>query len=307
MDLVERTERSSVALISFTGMVTSSKPMAPLPPRSGHHRPPQQPRAPPAQEPPTRPASRRRRHALPLAPSQAGRVDWPVSVALAQSVPELPTGTDWSYEMKLDGHRMIMWRTGDGVRLPPAPGETSPPHGATSPSPATTSRPGPSSTERLSSSPRTDGSASRPHKPEPPPPPPAPTASPPNAPPTTSPSTPCNCHRRTGTYEQGLQRAPRSPPQPPGRTARAHPDPGRLRHHRPRQRTHLVRHPPRPGRRRHRRQTHHLPLWANRTGAWLKIRHADTIEAAPGSPAPRASRGHSPYRLPDGRVALSSA
>ncbi|MEU8911118.1 ATP-dependent DNA ligase [Streptomyces mirabilis] len=44
-------------------------------------------------------------------------MDWPVSVALAQPVPELPTGTDWSYEMKLDGHRMIMWRTSDGVRL----------------------------------------------------------------------------------------------------------------------------------------------------------------------------------------------
>ncbi|MFD8651494.1 ATP-dependent DNA ligase [Streptomyces mirabilis] len=44
-------------------------------------------------------------------------MDWPASVALAQSVPELPTGTDWSYEVKLDGHRMIMWRTGDGVRL----------------------------------------------------------------------------------------------------------------------------------------------------------------------------------------------
>ncbi|MCX4597395.1 DNA ligase [Streptomyces sp. NBC_01549] len=44
-------------------------------------------------------------------------MDWPVSVALARSVPELPTGTDWSYEMKVDGHRMIMWRTGDGVRL----------------------------------------------------------------------------------------------------------------------------------------------------------------------------------------------
>ncbi|GAX58728.1 ATP-dependent DNA ligase [Streptomyces olivochromogenes] len=41
----------------------------------------------------------------------------PVSVALSQSVPELPTGTDWSYEVKLDGHRMIMWRTDDGVRL----------------------------------------------------------------------------------------------------------------------------------------------------------------------------------------------
>jgi ATP-dependent DNA ligase len=44
-------------------------------------------------------------------------VDWPVSVALARSVPELPTGTDWSYEMKVDGHRMIMRRTSDGVRL----------------------------------------------------------------------------------------------------------------------------------------------------------------------------------------------
>ncbi|MER5927274.1 DNA ligase [Streptomyces mirabilis] len=44
-------------------------------------------------------------------------MDWPLSVALAHSVPELPTGTDWSYEMKLDGHRMIMWRTDDGVRL----------------------------------------------------------------------------------------------------------------------------------------------------------------------------------------------
>ncbi|MFF3584968.1 ATP-dependent DNA ligase [Streptomyces mirabilis] len=44
-------------------------------------------------------------------------MDWPASIALAQSVPELPTGTDWSYEVKLDGHRMIMWRTDDGVRL----------------------------------------------------------------------------------------------------------------------------------------------------------------------------------------------
>ncbi|GHD80207.1 DNA ligase [Streptomyces mirabilis] len=44
-------------------------------------------------------------------------MDWPASVALAQSVPELPTGTDWSYEVKLDGHRMIMWRTDAGVRL----------------------------------------------------------------------------------------------------------------------------------------------------------------------------------------------
>ncbi|MFF1747724.1 ATP-dependent DNA ligase [Streptomyces mirabilis] len=44
-------------------------------------------------------------------------MDWPASVAVAQSVPALPTGTDWSYEVKLDGHRMIMWRTDDGVHL----------------------------------------------------------------------------------------------------------------------------------------------------------------------------------------------
>jgi ATP-dependent DNA ligase len=44
-------------------------------------------------------------------------VEWPASVALAQSVPELPTGTGWSYGVKLGGHRMIMWRTDEGVRL----------------------------------------------------------------------------------------------------------------------------------------------------------------------------------------------
>lgn len=35
--------------------------------------------------------------------TQAGRVDWPVSVALAQPVPALPTGRGWVFEMKVDG------------------------------------------------------------------------------------------------------------------------------------------------------------------------------------------------------------
>ncbi|MFD7608893.1 transposase [Streptomyces mirabilis] len=43
-----------------------------------------------------------------------------------------------------------------------------------------------------------------------------------------------------GHASTAVQRAPRSPPQPRGRPAREHPDPGRLRHHRPRHRTHLV-------------------------------------------------------------------
>ncbi|MFG2425223.1 DNA ligase [Streptomyces sp. NPDC048448] len=44
-------------------------------------------------------------------------MDWPVSVALAQPVPALPTGTGWVFEMKVDGHRTLMWRTDGGVRL----------------------------------------------------------------------------------------------------------------------------------------------------------------------------------------------
>ncbi|MFC9429625.1 hypothetical protein ACFTZC_28755, partial [Streptomyces sp. NPDC056987] len=31
-------------------------------------------------------------------------------------VTELPTGP-WAYEIKVDGHRTVLWRTGDGVRL----------------------------------------------------------------------------------------------------------------------------------------------------------------------------------------------
>ncbi|WP_240361446.1 MULTISPECIES: hypothetical protein [unclassified Streptomyces] len=60
---------------------------------------------------------------------------------------------------------------------------------------------------------------------------------PPSAPPTTSPSTPCNCPRRTGTYERGrtasaaqpssaswqaCPRTPRSRPSPPPPTATPH-------------------------------------------------------------------------------------
>ncbi|MFJ6085114.1 DNA ligase [Streptomyces sp. NPDC092369] len=44
-------------------------------------------------------------------------MEFPVEVALAQLVPVLPAGPDWWYEIKLDGHRTIMWRTADSVRL----------------------------------------------------------------------------------------------------------------------------------------------------------------------------------------------
>ncbi|MGP3750021.1 ATP-dependent DNA ligase [Streptomyces sp. IBSNAI001] len=38
-------------------------------------------------------------------------------VALAQLVPTLPVGPGWWYEMKLDGHRTVLWRDADAVRL----------------------------------------------------------------------------------------------------------------------------------------------------------------------------------------------
>ncbi|MFD5572795.1 ATP-dependent DNA ligase [Streptomyces cadmiisoli] len=44
-------------------------------------------------------------------------MDWPVSVALAQAVPTLPVGADLHYEPKMDGHRLVMWRTEQTVRL----------------------------------------------------------------------------------------------------------------------------------------------------------------------------------------------
>ncbi|MEV7068850.1 hypothetical protein AB0N97_39665 [Streptomyces collinus] len=36
---------------------------------------------------------------------------------LARPVTQLPTGPSWAYEIKVDGHRTVLWRTEDGVRL----------------------------------------------------------------------------------------------------------------------------------------------------------------------------------------------
>ncbi|MEU9167805.1 DNA ligase [Streptomyces sp. NPDC048420] len=44
-------------------------------------------------------------------------MDWPVSVALAQAVQTLPVGKDLHYEPKLDGHRLVLWRAEETVRL----------------------------------------------------------------------------------------------------------------------------------------------------------------------------------------------
>jgi bifunctional non-homologous end joining protein LigD len=44
-------------------------------------------------------------------------VEFPVAVALAELVPQLPTGPGWRYEVKMDGHRTIMWRLPETVRL----------------------------------------------------------------------------------------------------------------------------------------------------------------------------------------------
>lgn len=44
-------------------------------------------------------------------------VDFPINVALAELVPTLPIGTNWRSEPKLDGHRTIMWREENTVRL----------------------------------------------------------------------------------------------------------------------------------------------------------------------------------------------
>ncbi|MPY31313.1 DNA ligase [Streptomyces adustus] len=44
-------------------------------------------------------------------------MEFPVDVALAQLAPALPTGPGWWYEIKLDGHRTVLWRTADTVRL----------------------------------------------------------------------------------------------------------------------------------------------------------------------------------------------
>ncbi|WP_307621438.1 DNA ligase [Streptomyces sp. V3I7] len=44
-------------------------------------------------------------------------MEFPVEVELAQPAPILPTGPHWWYEIKLDGHRTVLWRTAEAVRL----------------------------------------------------------------------------------------------------------------------------------------------------------------------------------------------
>ncbi|MFH9819651.1 DNA ligase [Streptomyces sp. NPDC017230] len=44
-------------------------------------------------------------------------MEFPVDVALAELVPRLPTGPRWWYEVKMDGHRTVLWRLADTVRL----------------------------------------------------------------------------------------------------------------------------------------------------------------------------------------------
>ncbi|MEV7739127.1 hypothetical protein AB0O75_45040 [Streptomyces sp. NPDC088921] len=44
-------------------------------------------------------------------------MEWPVEVTLARPVTQLPTGPSWAYEIKVDGHRTVLWRTEGGVRL----------------------------------------------------------------------------------------------------------------------------------------------------------------------------------------------
>ncbi|MFD7958369.1 hypothetical protein ACFV4X_33430, partial [Streptomyces ardesiacus] len=44
-------------------------------------------------------------------------MEFPVDVALAELVPQLPTGPRWWYEAKLDGHRTVLWRLAETVRL----------------------------------------------------------------------------------------------------------------------------------------------------------------------------------------------
>ncbi|MEU8951890.1 hypothetical protein [Streptomyces sp. NPDC048489] len=40
-----------------------------------------------------------------------------MDVALARPVTQLPTGSSWAYEIRVDGHRTVLWRTEDIVRL----------------------------------------------------------------------------------------------------------------------------------------------------------------------------------------------
>ncbi|MFB6908021.1 DNA ligase [Streptomyces bacillaris] len=44
-------------------------------------------------------------------------MEYPIRPALARAVLALPTGPDWNFEIKVDGHRTVLRRTGDGVVL----------------------------------------------------------------------------------------------------------------------------------------------------------------------------------------------
>ncbi|MFE0929283.1 DNA ligase [Streptomyces mutabilis] len=44
-------------------------------------------------------------------------MEFPVDVALAELVSQLPAGPRWWYEVKLDGHRTVLWRLAETVRL----------------------------------------------------------------------------------------------------------------------------------------------------------------------------------------------
>ncbi|MFC9534292.1 hypothetical protein ACFT38_27655 [Streptomyces sp. NPDC056975] len=51
-------------------------------------------------------------------------MEYPVAVALAEAVPTLPRGRGWWYEIKFDGHRTVLWRDAETVRLQARSGRT---------------------------------------------------------------------------------------------------------------------------------------------------------------------------------------
>ncbi|MFD8779197.1 DNA ligase [Streptomyces sp. NPDC059916] len=51
-------------------------------------------------------------------------MEYPVAVALAEAVPTLPRGKGWWYEIKFDGHRTVLWRDAETVRLRARSGRT---------------------------------------------------------------------------------------------------------------------------------------------------------------------------------------
>ncbi|MFF0196035.1 hypothetical protein ACFYT5_24295 [Streptomyces anulatus] len=46
---------------------------------------------------------------------RVGGVEYPIRPSLARAVPTPPTGPNWHFEVKVDGHRMILRRIEDGV------------------------------------------------------------------------------------------------------------------------------------------------------------------------------------------------